>query len=79
MFLSEFSAFYQFAYIINTYLYWLLISLFLFITGSLCFHTLNGLRHLLWDLTFGLELKNVIFSGLFILTIIIVYILFILS
>ena len=30
---------------------------------SLCYHLCNGIRHLLWDLGFGFEIKNVYYSG----------------
>ena len=32
---------------------------------SLCYHLCNGIRHLLWDLGFGFEIKNVYYSGYF--------------
>jgi succinate dehydrogenase / fumarate reductase cytochrome b subunit len=73
-FSSEFFIFYNYLYLFDIYFYWFLISFFYFISGSLSFHMLNGIRHLLWDLKYGLEIKNVIISGLFILTIISLYI-----
>ena len=30
---------------------------------SLCYHMLNGIRHILWDLGFVFEIKNVYYSG----------------
>jgi len=36
---------------------------FIFYTFSLLYHTLNGIRHLIWDLGFGFDMKNVNFSG----------------
>ena len=39
-------------------------KLFVFIyTLSLCYHMLNGVRHILWDIGFGFEIKNVYYSG----------------
>ena len=32
---------------------------------SLCYHACNGIRHLIWDLGYGFELKNVYISGYF--------------
>ena len=41
-----------------------LAKLFLILyTFSLLYHSLNGLRHLIWDLGFGFDLKNVVYSG----------------
>ena len=37
--------------------------LFILYTFSLLYHTLNGIRHLIWDLGFGFDLKNVNYSG----------------
>ena len=34
-----------------------------FYTLSLCYHMLNGIRHILWDIGFGFEIKNVYYSG----------------
>ncbi|MBJ57689.1 MAG: succinate dehydrogenase, cytochrome b556 subunit [Rickettsiales bacterium] len=36
---------------------------FILYTFSLLYHTLNGIRHLIWDLGFGFDLKNVNYSG----------------
>lgn len=72
--ISEFSFFYIFLYLFDSYFYWVLISLFYFVSGSLSFHLLNGIRHLLWDLKYGLEIKNVIISGSLVLVIIALYI-----
>lgn len=30
---------------------------------SLSYHMLNGVRHILWDMGFGFEIKNVYYSG----------------
>ena len=30
---------------------------------SLCYHMLNGIRHIVWDLGFCFEIKNVYYSG----------------
>ena len=72
---SEFSIFYTYLFFFDNTFYWLLVSLFYFVSGSFSFHMLNGIRHLMWDLKYGLEIKNVIISGLFVLIVISLYIL----
>lgn len=72
---SEFSIFYTYLFFFDNTFYWLLVSLFYFVSGSLSFHMMNGIRHLMWDLKYGLEIKNVIISGLFVLIVISLYIL----
>ncbi len=44
----------------NSYLGRLFIFLYIF---SLCYHMCNGIRHLVWDLGYGFEIKNVYYSG----------------
>ena len=31
---------------------------------SLCYHLFNGIRHIIWDIGFGFEIKNVYYSGI---------------
>ena len=31
---------------------------------SLCYHLFNGIRHIIWDVGFGFEIKNVYYSGI---------------
>ena len=39
-------------------------KLFIFFYSlSLCYHMLNGVRHILWDIGLGFEIKNVYYSG----------------
>ncbi len=71
---SEFFLFYNYLYLFDINFYWFLLTLIYFISGSLSFHILNGIRHLIWDLKYGLEIKNVTTSGIFILIIISFYI-----
>jgi succinate dehydrogenase / fumarate reductase cytochrome b subunit len=70
---SEFFFLYNYLYLFDTFFYWLLLTLFYFVSGCLSFHMLNGIRHLIWDFRYGLEIKNVIMSGIFILVIISLY------
>ena len=44
----------------NSYLGRLFIFFYIF---SLCYHMCNGIRHLVWDLGYGFEIKNVYYSG----------------
>ena len=30
---------------------------------SICYHLCNGIRHLMWDLGYGFEIKNVYYTG----------------
>ena len=46
----------------NSYLGIVFTFLYIF---SLCYHACNGIRHLIWDLGYGFELKNVSISGYF--------------
>ena len=34
---------------------------------SLCYHLFNGIRHIIWDIGFGFEIKNVYYSGIVII------------
>ena len=38
-------------------------TFFILYTFSLLYHILNGIRHLIWDLGFGFDLKNVNLTG----------------
>ncbi len=40
---------------------------------SLCYHMLNGIRHIIWDLGFCFEIKNVYYSGYTILFLTLVF------
>ena len=34
---------------------------------SLCYHLFNGIRHIVWDIGFGFEIKNVYYSGIIVI------------
>ncbi len=62
----------------NIYVIYNILSIFLkffcyilysFLIITFFFHINNGIRHILWDFGYGLNLDNVIFSGLFVITI----------
>ena len=40
---------------------------------SLCYHLFNGIRHIIWDLGFCFEIKNVYYSGYTILFLTLVF------
>nr|YP_009658856.1 succinate dehydrogenase subunit 3 [Dumortiera hirsuta]QCP68530.1 succinate dehydrogenase subunit 3 [Dumortiera hirsuta]QIA59663.1 succinate dehydrogenase subunit 3 [Dumortiera hirsuta] len=59
--------FYQYFFFFTFYLNWFIISLVNFTLLALCYHMSNGVRHLLWDLGFFLELSKVYTSGILML------------
>ena len=34
---------------------------------SLCYHLFNGIRHIIWDIGYGFEIKNVYYSGIIVI------------
>jgi succinate dehydrogenase / fumarate reductase cytochrome b subunit len=66
---SIYSEYYILYYITINFLYTYLffISLNNFFLLIISFHFCNGLRHICWDFCFGLDIKNVYITGLFIL------------
>lgn len=60
---------YHLTFNLKTYTYWFFISLLYFLVVIFCFHFCNGIRHLIWDLGIGLDIKNVYNTGFVVLTI----------
>jgi succinate dehydrogenase cytochrome b556 subunit len=58
---------YRYAFFFTFYFHWLILSVVNFNLLALCYHMSNGLRHLLWDLGFFLELSKVYTSGIIML------------
>nr|YP_009775872.1 succinate dehydrogenase subunit 3 [Bartramia patens]QJA16098.1 succinate dehydrogenase subunit 3 [Bartramia patens] len=58
---------YWYAFFFLFYFYWLISSVVNFSLLVLCYHMSNGIRHLLWDLGFSLELSKVYTSGIIML------------
>jgi succinate dehydrogenase / fumarate reductase cytochrome b subunit len=58
---------YRYAFFFTFYFYWLISSVVNFSLLALCYHMSNGIRHLLWDLGFFLELSKVYTSGIIML------------
>lgn len=46
-----------------------------FLLSILTYHMMNGIRHLSWDLAFGLEIKNLYTSGIIVLGLVFVIVL----
>nr|YP_009745571.1 succinate dehydrogenase subunit 3 [Andreaea wangiana]AHG59026.1 succinate dehydrogenase subunit 3 [Andreaea rothii]QIH30015.1 succinate dehydrogenase subunit 3 [Andreaea wangiana] len=59
--------FYRYAFFSTFYFHWLILSVVNFTLLALCYHMSNGIRHLLWDLGFFLELSKVYTSGIIML------------
>nr|YP_010963510.1 succinate dehydrogenase subunit 3 [Rhodobryum laxelimbatum]UXX50354.1 succinate dehydrogenase subunit 3 [Rhodobryum laxelimbatum] len=59
--------FHWYAFFFTSYSYWSISSLVNFSLLALCYHMSNGIRHLLWDLGFFLELSKVYTSGIIML------------
>lgn len=47
----------------NTMPHFLIVTTKAAIGGSLVYHTLNGVRHLIWDVGYGFQLKHLYLSG----------------
>nr|YP_007890785.1 succinate dehydrogenase subunit 3 [Seculamonas ecuadoriensis]AGH24480.1 succinate dehydrogenase subunit 3 [Seculamonas ecuadoriensis] len=56
-------AVYSLAYFVNNYSNWVLLTVGFLLLASLYYHLLNGLRHLLWDTGYALDLKSIYLSG----------------
>lgn len=48
---------------INDNFDWLLSTIYFMFLLSLYYHTCNGIRHLMWDMGYGLDLKTIYFTG----------------
>jgi succinate dehydrogenase / fumarate reductase cytochrome b subunit len=66
---SEYYLFYNLSFKIGIYFYWFLATLGYFSILFVFFHLSNGIRHLIWDLGIGLEIKNVYITGFIVLAI----------
>jgi succinate dehydrogenase cytochrome b556 subunit len=58
---------YRYVFSFTFYFHWLISSVVNFNLLALCYHMSNGIRHLLWDLGFFLELSKVYTSGIIML------------
>jgi succinate dehydrogenase cytochrome b556 subunit len=46
-----------------TFLFFFVKLIFYVLIATFFFHSMNGLRHILWDFCIGLELSNIFISG----------------
>ena len=59
---GSFSSF-GFIYILFTCLFFIVKLVFYILIATVFFHSMNGLRHIMWDFCIGLEMSNVFISG----------------
>jgi succinate dehydrogenase/fumarate reductase cytochrome b subunit len=59
--------FYRYVFLFTFYFHWFILSVVNFTLLALCYHMNNGIRHLLWDLGFFLELSKVYTSRIIML------------
>ncbi len=59
---GSFSSF-RFIYILFTCLFFIVKLVFYILIATVFFHSMNGLRHMMWDFCIGLEMSNVFISG----------------
>lgn len=53
----------NFVYVVFIYVLFVVKLLLYVLLATIFFHSLNGLRHIMWDFCIGLELSNVFISG----------------
>jgi succinate dehydrogenase / fumarate reductase, cytochrome b subunit len=54
---------FRFIYILFTCLFFIVKLVFYILIATVFFHSMNGLRHIMWDFCIGLEMSNVFISG----------------
>jgi len=59
---GSFSSF-RFIYILFTCLFFIVKLVFYILIATVFFHSMNCLRHIMWDFCIGLEMSNVFISG----------------
>ena len=50
-------------YVLFAYLFFIVKLIFYVLLATVFFHSMNGLRHIMWDFCIGLEMSNVFISG----------------
>lgn len=50
-------------YILFTFLFFFVKLILYILVSTVFFHSMNGLRHIMWDFCIGLEMSNVFISG----------------
>ena len=61
---------FRFIYIVFTFLFFFVKLIFYVLIATFFFHSMNGLRHILWDFCIGLELSNIFISGCLVVSLI---------
>ena len=59
---GSFSSF-RFIYVLFMCLFFIVKLVFYILIATIFFHSMNGLRHIMWDFCIGLEMSNVFISG----------------
>nr|YP_010577930.1 succinate dehydrogenase subunit 3 [Cryptomonas pyrenoidifera]UZP15150.1 succinate dehydrogenase subunit 3 [Cryptomonas pyrenoidifera] len=54
---------YSFIYAIFTIIFFLVKIIFYLLLSTVCFHSMNGIRHIMWDFGLGLDLSNLFITG----------------
>ena len=54
---------FRIVYVLFTYLFLIVKLIFYVLLATVFFHSMNGLRHIMWDFCIGLEMSNVFISG----------------
>ena len=72
--ISCFSSFYLFHFSLEVCSLLYLLILY-FVLMCMCFHLLNGIRHISWDLGLGLDLNNLTTTGLLVLSLVSLFLL----
>lgn len=65
--IGSFSSF-RITYVLFSYLFLIVKLIFYVLIATVFFHSMNGLRHIMWDFCIGLELSNVFISGCLVVT-----------
>lgn len=66
---SEYYFCYNLVFTYEIYTSWLFLSIGYLVLVIISFHFCNGIRHLIWDLGYGLDMKNVSITGLVVLSV----------
>lgn len=54
---------YSFIYFLFTIVFFVFKVLFYLLVATICFHSMNGIRHIMWDFGIGLDLSNLFITG----------------
>lgn len=54
---------YSFVYSLFAIIFFLIKIIFYLLVSTVCFHSMNGIRHIMWDFGIGLDLSNLFITG----------------